>query len=75
MPGTYHIIDSYPREQKLVQSLCGEILDRRKKESFCDKALASPFWPYDWCPECVRALPWNDEVTRKLWWIERGIVV
>ena len=72
MPGGFHIIGIYFRVPKVAPALCGEQLSGRElNSSCCNAGVANPGWSHDWCHDCVRSLPWNDEERRL--WRKRGI--
>ncbi len=58
---------------EVLDTICGIAIDRYNRDC-CNAYIANPNWDYDWCPTCVRSLPWNEDA-RTAWVEKHGIEV
>lgn len=56
--------------EESVRAKCGRTLVKGR-DQFCNISIATPDWNYDWCHDCVRAYPWNEDGRKA--WLRRGI--
>ena len=55
--------------EETFQAICGATTPRN---SCCNSTIANPNWTYDWCHDCVKALPWTEQA-KKIWLEKHGI--
>ena len=58
------------RKEETVIATCGRTLVIGRDQC-CNIGIATPEWNYDWCHDCVRAFPWEEDA-RKMW-LKKGI--
>lgn len=66
--GRYHRHQFHTEEY--ARAICGVTLVR-DRDQFCNVGIADPRWDYDWCPSCVKLVPWSDK--GKQMWVARGL--
>ena len=65
--GSHHR-HQYHIEEKF-KALCEKVIPR---ENCCNAGIANPNWNYDWCHDCVKAIPWTED-GKKIWLERHGI--